>query len=175
MRYLLFYSGKNGQTKKIILKITEHLRKEGKQCDIKDLNIDKNFNLSVYQKVLVGASVHYGYFNPAVLNFSQNYQKELNSMPSAFFGVNLTARKKGKDTPETNVYVRKFLAKTQWRPTITDVFVGALRYTDYNLFDRIMIKFIMKITGGETNTNKEIEYTDWRKVECFAREFCALK
>lgn len=96
-------------------------------------------------------------------------------MPSAFFGVNLTARKKGKDTPETNVYVRKFLAKTPWRPTITSVFAGALCYPQYNWFDRIMIQFIMKITGGETNINKEIEYTDWQKVEYFAREFNALK
>ncbi|HGJ5855155.1 menaquinone-dependent protoporphyrinogen IX dehydrogenase [Arsenophonus nasoniae] len=175
MSYLLLYSGENGQTKKIILKITEYLRKEGKQCDVRDLNMDKNFNLSVYQKVLVGASIRYGHFNPAVLNFAQNHQKELNTMPSAFFGVNLTARKKGKDTPETNVYVRKFLAKTPWRPTITSVFAGALCYPQYNWFDRIMIQFIMKITGGETNINKEIEYTDWQKVEYFAREFNALK
>lgn len=75
MSYLLLYSGENGQTKKIILKITEYLRKEGKQCDVRDLNMDKNFNLSVYQKVLVGASIRYGHFNPAVLNFAQNHQK----------------------------------------------------------------------------------------------------
>ncbi|MGP1959072.1 MAG: menaquinone-dependent protoporphyrinogen IX dehydrogenase [Arsenophonus sp. NC-CH8-MAG3] len=175
MSYLLLFSSKNGQTKKIILKITEYLRKEGNQCDVRDLNIDKNFNLSAYQKVLVGVSIHYGHFNSSVLNFAQNYQKELNTMPSAFFSVNLTARKNGKDTSETNVYVRKFLSKTPWKPTITNVFAGALRYPQYNWFDRIMIQFIMKITGGETNTNKEVEYTDWQKVEYFAHEFNSLK
>ncbi|MGP1928460.1 MAG: menaquinone-dependent protoporphyrinogen IX dehydrogenase [Arsenophonus sp. NC-WZS1-MAG3] len=175
MSYLLLYSGENGQTKKIILKITDYLRKEGKQCDVRNLNMDKDFNLSVYQKVLVGASIRYGHFNSTVLNFAKNYQKELNTMPSAFFSVNLTARKKGKDTSETNIYVCKFLSKTPWKPNITNVFAGALRYPQYNWFDRIMIQFIMKITGGETNINKEVEYTDWKKVEYFAREFNLLK
>ncbi|MGP1930528.1 MAG: menaquinone-dependent protoporphyrinogen IX dehydrogenase [Arsenophonus sp. ET-YP4-MAG3] len=175
MNYLLLYSSENGQTKKITLKIAEYLCKEGKKCDVINLNMKKNLNLSIYKKVLVGASVRYGHFNSKVLNFAQNYTKELNTMPSVFFAVNLTARKKGKDTPETNVYISKFLAKTMWRPTIINVFAGALFYKNYNWFDRIMIQFIMKITSGETNINKEIEYTDWKKVECFAREFNALK
>ncbi|MGP1931774.1 MAG: menaquinone-dependent protoporphyrinogen IX dehydrogenase, partial [Arsenophonus sp. ET-DL12-MAG3] len=119
--------------------------------------------------------VRYGHFNSTVLNFAKNYTKELNAMPSVFFGVNLTARKKGKDTPETNIYIKEFLAKTMWRPTIINVFAGALFYENYNWFERIMIQFIMKITSGEINKNKEIEYTDWQKVECFAREFNALK
>ncbi|XZQ55281.1 MAG: menaquinone-dependent protoporphyrinogen IX dehydrogenase [Arsenophonus sp.] len=174
MCYLLLYSSKNGQTKKIILKITEYLSKEGKKCDVKDLCIEKNLNFSVYKKVLVGASVYYGNFNPVVLNFVKKYTKQLNAIPSVFFGVNLTARKNGKDTIETNIYVRKFLRKTSWRPIITNVFAGAICYQNYNWFDRIMIKFIMKITNGETNINKEIEYTDWQKVEYFAYQFNAL-
>ncbi len=30
-----------------------------------------------------------------------------------------------------------------------------------------MIQLIMKITGGETDSTKEIEYTDWGKVKAF--------
>ncbi|MGP1923674.1 MAG: flavodoxin domain-containing protein [Arsenophonus sp. NEOnobi-MAG3] len=101
---------------------------------MKYLNIDKDFNLSVYKKILVRVSIYYGHFNPALLNFTQNYQKELNTMPSTFFVVNLIARKKDKDTSEINAYVRKFLAKTSWEPTITNVFAGALRYPKYNWF-----------------------------------------
>lgn len=38
-----------------------------------------------------------------------------------------------------------------------------------------MIRLIMKITGGETDTSKEIEYTDWQKVEFFTEQFEKLK
>lgn len=91
----------------------------------------------------------------------------LNQKRTAFFSVNLTARKSNKDTPQTNVYTRKFLQKTIWKPTNSAVFAGALYYPRYNWFERSMIRFIMKITGGETDISKEIEYTDWEKVKDF--------
>ena len=37
-----------------------------------------------------------------------------------------------------------------------------------------MIHLIMKITNGETDTTKEIEYTDWEKVKAFAESLNSL-
>jgi menaquinone-dependent protoporphyrinogen oxidase len=48
------------------------------------------------------------------------------------------------------------------------VFAGALRYPRYRWYDRFMIRLIMKMTGGETDTRKEVVYTDWRRCQ-----FCA--
>lgn len=83
-------------------------------------------------------------------------------------------RAASQNTPQTNVYTRKFLQRIQWQPTQSAVFAGALLYPRYGWFDRMMIRLIMKITGGETDTSKEVEYTDWDKVAAFAREFNLL-
>jgi menaquinone-dependent protoporphyrinogen oxidase len=32
-----------------------------------------------------------------------------------------------------------------------------------------MIQLIMRMTGGETDTSKEVEYTDWQQVAKFAQ------
>ena len=69
----------------------------------------------------------------------------LNAKSAVFFGVNLTARKEGKDTPEGNVYVRKFLQRIKWIPAKVGVFAGALLYPHYKWIDRVMIQLIMKI------------------------------
>lgn len=37
-----------------------------------------------------------------------------------------------------------------------------------------MIRLIMKMTGGETDTRKEVVYTDWARVASFAREIARL-
>ena len=37
-----------------------------------------------------------------------------------------------------------------------------------------MIQFIMRMTGGETDATKEVEYTDWQQVERFAEEFAQM-
>lgn len=84
MNYLLLYSSTDGQTKKIILKMAEQLRTLGGQCDIRDLNNDKNFNLSSYSKVIVGASIRYGHFNKALMNFTKTHQKQLNTLRVLF-------------------------------------------------------------------------------------------
>ncbi|WP_369309843.1 menaquinone-dependent protoporphyrinogen IX dehydrogenase [Providencia rettgeri] len=171
MSYLLLHSSTDGQTKKIVLKIAEQLRNLGRECDIRDLNSEQSFNLTAYDKVLVGASIRYGHFNKKLQRFVVSHQNQLNSMKSAFFAVNLTARKEGKNTVETNAYTRKFLDSCPWKPTLKSVFAGALFYPRYKWFDRVMIRLIMKITDGPTDPNTEIEYTDWEKVSYFTLEF----
>lgn len=69
----------------------------------------ENADLSQYQQVMIGASIRYGHFNSALDKFAQHRAEQLNQMPSAFFAVNLTARKPEKRSPQTNVYTRKFL------------------------------------------------------------------
>ncbi|OTA18934.1 Protoporphyrinogen oxidase [Xenorhabdus beddingii] len=174
MNYLLLYSTQDGQTKKILTRIAENLRRAGIQCDLRDLTTMKQVNLTPYHKVMVGASIRYGHFNSVLHKFVIRHQKQLNLMPTAFFGVNLTARKPEKRTPETNAYVRKFLTKSPWQPDLCEVFAGALLYPRYRWLDRIMIQFIMRMTGGETDTKKEIEYTDWEQVDRFSETFLQM-
>ncbi|MDC9606514.1 menaquinone-dependent protoporphyrinogen IX dehydrogenase [Xenorhabdus griffiniae] len=174
MSYLLLYSTQDGQTKKIITRIAENLRRAGIKCELRDLSTVKQVNLTPYQKVMVGASIRYGRFNSVLHDFVIRHQQQLNQMPAAFFGVNLTARKPEKRTPETNAYVRKFLIKSPWQPDLCGVFAGALLYPRYRWLDRIMIQFIMRMTGGETDTTKEVEYTDWEQVDHFSEKFLQI-
>ena len=171
MSYLLLHSSTDGQTKKIILKIAEQLRSLGRECDIRDLNTEQSFNLSAYDKVLVGASIRYGHFNKKLSRFAVSHQTQLNTMKTAFFAVNLTARKPGKDTVETNAYTRKFLDTCPWKPIEKTVFAGALCYRRYRWIDKTMIRLIMKMTDGPTDPNTDIEYTNWDSVAVFATKF----
>lgn len=170
MKTLVLYSSQDGQTEAIAKAIAKHIEGLGGKCDVIALDADLQWDVAQYHSVLIGASIRYGHFSKALLHFTQRYADQLNTMPSAFFSVNLTARKPDKCTPETNVYTRKFLLVTPWKPTLSAVFAGALRYPRYNWLDRMMIRFIMRLTGGETDTTKEVEYTDWTKVAQFAQQ-----
>jgi menaquinone-dependent protoporphyrinogen oxidase len=50
---------------------------------------------------------------------------------------------------------------------------GALLYTHYNFFIRWMMKRIVATAGGDTDTSRDYEYTDWNDVRAFARDFGA--
>lgn len=174
MKALILYSSRDGQTRAIASYIANKLQ-DTLSCDVIDLQQAKGIELEQYQQILIGASVRYGHFQPTLRRFVKDHAEQLNQMPSAFFAVNLTARKPEKRSPQTNVYTRKFLLSSPWQPKQCVVFAGALRYPRYRWLDRTMIRFIMKMTGGETDTNKEVEYTDWQQVDRFIQEFSRLQ
>ena len=173
MKVLILYSSRDGQTQTIASYIAKQLSAED-SCEIKDLSQVGQIDLNQYQQVMIGASVRYGHFSPVLSKFVNKHVEQLNQMPSAFFAVNLTARKPEKRSPQTNAYVRKFLLSTPWQPTLCTVFAGALRYPRYRWIDGVMIQLIMRMTGGETDTSKEVVYTDWPQVARFAREIAQM-
>lgn len=174
-KYLMLYSTTDGHTKTIVETIAKQVTAEtNTQCDVVDLKDSDHYDLSAYAKVLLGGSIRYGHFNSLLVNYAEKNAGKLNAMPSAFFGVNLTARKAEKNTAMTNAYTRKFLERSPWVPQLSGVFAGALWYPRYGLLDRLMIQFIMKVTGGETDSTKEVVYTDWTLVQKFASDFAKL-
>ena len=80
------------------------------------------------------------------------------------------ARKPEKNSPATNPYLIKFLNNVKWKPKKLAVFAGKIEYPKYKLIDKYAIKFIMWITKGPTDTSQSYEFTDWEKVEAFARD-----
>ena len=50
------------------------------------------------------------------------------------------------------------------------VFAGRVDYPNYGFFDKYAIKFIMFLTKGPTDTSKSYEFTDWDRVDQFAKE-----
>ena len=58
---------------------------------------------------------------------------------------------------------------------IIEVFAGKLDYPKYNFFNKNIIKFIMWITNGPTQTDIVVEFTNWNDVEKFANKINYLE
>jgi menaquinone-dependent protoporphyrinogen oxidase len=171
-RTIIIYSSVDGQTKKICDLIKISLMKNNEFVEIFNINnliltIDEIFR---FDKIVLASSIRYGKHNENIEKFIQNNLESLNSKKTAFISVNLVARKVEKSEPDTNPYILKFLNSITWQPTISAVFAGKLNYKIYNFKDRILIKLIMLITKGPTDSKTEIEYTNWAEVEKFAEK-----
>jgi menaquinone-dependent protoporphyrinogen oxidase len=124
-------------------------------------------NILDFDLLIIGASIRYGKHNEKITKFILDNRSSLDQIKTAFFSVNLVARKADKNLPDTNPYLIKFIKLVNWKPDYLDVFAGKLDYKSYPFFDRIMIKLIMKMTKGPTKTDQPIEYTDWNRVKNF--------
>lgn len=167
---VLIYSTHDGQTLKICQHMAQAMEQAGKTVQLMSLTQANDMQWDDVEQVIIGASIRYGHLNKALYAFIDTHKDNLASRRNGFFCVNLTARKPDKNTPETNAYMKKFLTLSPWQPTQQAVFAGALLYSKYGFFDKFMIRLIMKITGGETDTSKDIEYTDWQKVDAFSAQ-----
>ena len=167
---LIVYSSIDGHTKKISTKIAEYLS-ESNNVDLASLVEAKTLSLKNYQQIIIGASIRYGNYRKDLFEFIEKNLDDLNEKENAFFSVNVVARKSEKNTAESNPYVNKFLKTTKWKPKNLDVFAGVVDYPVYNFFDKFMIKLIMLITSGPTDTKARFEFTDWGRVERFAKDF----
>ena len=166
---LIIYSSTDGHTKKICETIKENLP-SGNKFKLISLDEALYFNLEKCEKIIIGASIRYGRHNKKVLDFIIKNKNILDLKKTAFFSVNVVARKEEKSTPETNPYVLNFLKKTNWKPDKLSVFAGKVDYPNYNFFNKIVIRFIMMITKGPTDINNSYEFTNWENVRKFAKE-----
>lgn len=168
---LLLYSTVDGQTLAICQRMQTVMTQAGEQVELLSLNDCSADALTQADRVLIGASIRYGKHRPELLSFTNTHQDLLNSKMNGFFTVNVVARKPEKNTPATNPYMIKFLQLSAWQPKVLGVFAGKIAYPKYGPFDRFMIRFIMWMTKGPTDTKGTFEFTDWNKVDEFAGSF----
>ena len=163
---LIIYSSTDGQT----IKICERIMSIIGDCKIVSIDVAKNENLSKYEKVIVGASIRYGKHKPELYEYISENCDHLIDINASFFSVNVVARKPEKNTPLTNPYVQKFLSISQWHPSLIGVFAGKIDYPRYGVLDKFMIRLIMWITKGPTDTKNVYEFTNWDDVDSFAKK-----
>lgn len=176
-RYLVIYSTTEGQTAKIAAEIrNELLRYADHTVDLFDIReLPDHFSLRNYWGVIAGASVHAMNFSPAFRDWVTRNASALNRTESAFFSVCLGIL--DRVNPQTRVLeetlVRDFLAESGWCPQHRAIFAGALPYSKFGFLKRHMMKAIVHRAGGDTDTSRDYEYTDWAAVRTFTDEFRA--
>ncbi|MFM8443651.1 MAG: menaquinone-dependent protoporphyrinogen IX dehydrogenase [Methylococcus sp.] len=170
-RILLIYSTTDGQTLKISERIKSVLETDGHDVVLTSIQAAADIHPGAFDRIMMGASIRYGFHGKPVTAFIKRHAAVLGRLPSAFFSVNLVARKPEKRQATTNPYVKRFLRRIPWKPGAVAVFPGRLDYPRYTPIDRWVIRLIMTLTGGPTDPGAVVEFTDWNEVEAFAREF----
>ena len=173
-KVLLLCSSTDGQTRKICDRLRRILQDAGAAVTLTMIEDAHAMSPAGFQMAVVGARIRYGRTDAPVVEYANRHAATLNAMPSAFFSVNIVARKPGKNLPETNPYVQAFVRRVAWRPRLLDVFAGKLDYPRYGTVDRFVIRFIMWLTKGPTQADAVVDFTDWQRVEAFGQALCAL-
>jgi menaquinone-dependent protoporphyrinogen oxidase len=172
-RVLLVCSSTDGQTRRICDRLQRIIEDAGDAVTLVRIEDARDVSPAGFQMAVIGARIRYGRTDVRVIEYANRHAAALNAMPSAYFSVNIVARKPQKNRPETNPYVQAFLRRVAWRPPMLEVFAGKLDYPRYGALDRMIIRFIMWLTRGPTDPRAVVDFTDWQRVEAFAQALSA--
>ena len=171
---LVAFATHDGQTRKVAERIATVLRVHNHAVELLDLGRPppETLDLSQFQAVLVGSPIRaQGYLRP-VVRFVQSHRTELERLPTLFFSVGLAVLSRtGDGRAQTMRIVERLVAETGWHPQRVELVAGALPYTRYNFLVRFVMRRISRKEGGDTDTSRDYEYTDWAAVDRFAAEF----
>jgi menaquinone-dependent protoporphyrinogen oxidase len=70
--------------------------------------------------------------------------------------------------------MEQFLTDAAWHPDLMTTFAGALKYTQYPLFLRWVMKRIARKQGEPTDATRDHEMTNWESVDDFAHRFAHI-
>jgi menaquinone-dependent protoporphyrinogen oxidase len=170
-KILIVFESKTGQTKKIAESIENELHHEGYWVDLATPKKELPFPMESYQAIIVGGPVYASRYPRSLRKWVERHVEQLNKMPSAFFAVCLGILQVDdqKVQDDERKIMADFFLQTGWRPQATQIFAGALAYTQYGWLKKILMKRIAAKAGGSQDTSRDHEYTDWEQVRSFAR------
>jgi len=169
---LILYSTTEGHTARIAERIAQRLRGKGRRVEMHRADaVPESLEPAGYDGVIVGSSIHYGRHPGFLRTLARRFRAALTAQPSAFFSVSLSAGGPGAKPEAARRYLETFLRQVDWHPAQTATFAGALQYSKYGVFKRLLMRMIVGIAGGDTDPTRDYEYTDWNAVDRFADEF----
>jgi menaquinone-dependent protoporphyrinogen oxidase len=172
-KVLVLYATTNGQTRRIAERIASTLRERGISSDAFDVESAEasSIDWKEVDGVLLGASLYRGKYQGRAVEFTRTHIVAMSALPSAFFGVSLSAASRNPEEVETALELaRGFAESAGWKPTSIASFAGALAYTRYGFLIRFIMKRIARKEGAPTDTSRDYELTNWAEVERFANE-----
>jgi menaquinone-dependent protoporphyrinogen oxidase len=173
-RILVLYGTTDGHTARIAESIRDTLCARGDAIDIVEAG-RAGPNPADYDAIVVAASVHGGRYQRHVRTWVRTHAGALTDKPAAFVSVCLGVLQPDPAVQrEIHAIVNRFLLETDWRPAMTKIVAGALLYRKYNWLKRWVMKRIAARAGGDTDTSRNWQYTDWNELRGFAEQFALL-
>jgi menaquinone-dependent protoporphyrinogen oxidase len=173
MRILIVYGSTEGHTRDLCRVLSQALTAAGDDVTVCDAESGMaGVVVSSFDVIFLAASLHVGQYQPALVQFARSNHEFLNGAATAFISVSLSAAGENPDDWEgLEQCLARFLHETRWMPKSVYQAEGAIRYSQYDFFKRLAIKYIASKHGMPTVTSQDYDLTDYDALTKFVLSF----
>jgi menaquinone-dependent protoporphyrinogen oxidase len=167
---LILFQTTYGHTAKVARHIAATLEAHGHQVVLRDVaDSPPAAELAAFDAIILGSPVYQNRHGRALRAFARQHRALLNRTPSAFFSVSgRAASAQRTDLAAARKTMTRFFVATGWYPPLAAIVAGAIPYTRYTPFTRLIIRWVRALQRGDTDTRCDYVYTDWDAVAAFA-------
>ncbi|MDK3016146.1 flavodoxin domain-containing protein [Pseudodonghicola flavimaris] len=162
MRVLICYASTEGQTRKICRFCAEQLIAHGHSVEMLPVAEAGEIALAPFDAAILAGSVHLGRLQAPLSAFAADHALALNRLPTLFLVVSLAiASGEAEDRAELDRIAAEFCAGGGWRPGRILHVAGAFRFSEYDVFRSLAMRWIARRRGQQVDPHQDREYTDW--------------
>ena len=172
MKILIAYATTEGQTRKIARFVANELIEARHSVELLEALDDDALELDRFDAAILAGSVHMEAFQSNLAGFVRRHTGLLNTKPTLFLAVSLTAAgKDAKDWEGLDALTAAFLKDTGWRPDRVEHVAGALRFSEYDFFKSWIMRRLAAERGETVNPREDKEFTDWGALRACLTEW----
>lgn len=173
MKILIAYATTEGQTRKICRFCADTLNEHGHSVELLHVgDDDEGLDLGRFDAAILAASLHLGAYQIEIENFAESHSAPLARIPTMFLSVSLAVvSAEADDLVELEEIAQRFFENTGWHPARVEHIAGAFRFTQYDFFRSLAMRWIAAKQGEVVDPKKDREYTDWQALQRSVLEF----
>ena len=162
MRFALIYATTEGQTRKVTRAAADTLARLGHSVEVMPAADAADLDLARCDGAILAGSLHAGVYQKELRAFAKARAADLARLPTLFLAVSLVAA--GRDADDWKGLedaVNGFLAETGWTPGRIEHVAGAFRFSEYDFFKSLAMRWIASQKGVTVPKGEDVEMTDW--------------
>ncbi|EPX81437.1 flavodoxin domain-containing protein [Salipiger mucosus] len=165
MRILVAYATTEGQTRKIARFAADRLVAAGHTVELLNAEDAGGVEIARFDAAVLAGSVHAGSVQEALIDLANAGGRALAERPTLYLQVSLCAA--GKDDDEWEDLHRiadRTVEEFGWTPSRIAHVAGAFRFSEYDFFKTIAMRWIASQHGERVRRGEDREYTDWDEL-----------
>ncbi|MDB5660597.1 MAG: menaquinone-dependent protoporphyrinogen oxidase [Cypionkella sp.] len=162
MKIFVGYASTEGQTRKICRFVADHLVDVGHSVELLDVDAAEGLDMARFDRVILAGSLHLKRFQSSLDGFVRANAAVLAALPSLFLAVSLAAAgDDAEDWQGLRECMAQFCADVRWQPARVEHVAGAFRFTEYDFFKSLAMRYVARQRGQVVDPHADREYTDW--------------